>query len=249
MPKCSFAGTSLVERMRSTTFALLGVTAAIGLGLVAILSQQGWPLLPAVPLPGAAVGQEEVGDATTVATPSASPPLTQPQPRLRPGADGPVTNPPAAPGERADSHLSGSHQLVAASPPPANPPQSTPAGQEASPQPSPQPPSEAPAAAPVPAAAPAAVPAPAAAAPAAVSSPEPAAAGAATEKDKAYGKYKAKPEKAKPEKSYPAESPPPAPTAAPEDPEQSAEARGYLPEEASPGYGKSRGHGYGRFGR
>jgi hypothetical protein len=58
----SVAGRGLTERMRTTTFALLGITAAAGLGLVAIFSQQGWPLLPSSPLPtppAAAVAVEE----------------------------------------------------------------------------------------------------------------------------------------------------------------------------------------------
>lgn len=38
--------------MRSTGFALLGITAAMGLGLVALVSQQTWPYLPVGPIPG-----------------------------------------------------------------------------------------------------------------------------------------------------------------------------------------------------
>jgi hypothetical protein len=47
----SIAGTGLSERMRSTTFALLGLAAAAGLGLVAIFAQPGWPLLSPAPPP------------------------------------------------------------------------------------------------------------------------------------------------------------------------------------------------------
>jgi len=46
----SFAGRSVVERMRSTAFALLGVTTAMALGLVALVSHQSWPYLPAAPI-------------------------------------------------------------------------------------------------------------------------------------------------------------------------------------------------------
>ncbi|MGN6256793.1 MAG: hypothetical protein ACTHN3_03445 [Solirubrobacterales bacterium] len=47
----SFAGKGLSERMRSTGFALLGMTAAAGLALVAIFAQPGFPLLEPAPLP------------------------------------------------------------------------------------------------------------------------------------------------------------------------------------------------------
>jgi hypothetical protein len=47
----SFAGKGLPERMRSTAFALLGLTAAAGLALVAIFAQPGFPLLEPAPLP------------------------------------------------------------------------------------------------------------------------------------------------------------------------------------------------------
>lgn len=47
----SFAGRSLAERMRSTTFALFGLAAAAGLALVAIFAQPGGPLLSPAPLP------------------------------------------------------------------------------------------------------------------------------------------------------------------------------------------------------
>ncbi len=46
----SWAGTKLPERIRSTTFAMLGVTVIAGLGLVALFSQPGWPLRSLGPL-------------------------------------------------------------------------------------------------------------------------------------------------------------------------------------------------------
>jgi len=48
----SFAGHGLFERLRSTAFALLGTTAAMALGLVALAAHQGWPDFPIVPIPG-----------------------------------------------------------------------------------------------------------------------------------------------------------------------------------------------------
>jgi hypothetical protein len=47
----SLAGNSLPERIRSTTFAMLGFTAAAGLGLVLLFSQVGSPILSLGPLP------------------------------------------------------------------------------------------------------------------------------------------------------------------------------------------------------
>jgi hypothetical protein len=47
----SLAGNGLPERMRSTAFAFLGLTAAAGLALVAIFAQLGFPLLSPAPLP------------------------------------------------------------------------------------------------------------------------------------------------------------------------------------------------------
>lgn len=47
----SFAGNGLPERMRSTAFAFLGLTAAAGLALVAIFAQLSFPLLSPAPMP------------------------------------------------------------------------------------------------------------------------------------------------------------------------------------------------------
>lgn len=50
----SLAGNGLPERMRTTAFAFLGLTAALGLALVAIFAQLNFPLLSPVPLPSEA---------------------------------------------------------------------------------------------------------------------------------------------------------------------------------------------------
>jgi hypothetical protein len=47
----SVAGEGFAERLRSTGFAMLGLTAATGLILVAIFAQPSWPLLEPQPLP------------------------------------------------------------------------------------------------------------------------------------------------------------------------------------------------------
>jgi hypothetical protein len=63
----SLAGNGLPERVRTTTFALLGLTAAAGLGLVAIFSQQGWPLLSPSPIPSPPTAHEAIHPALAVA--------------------------------------------------------------------------------------------------------------------------------------------------------------------------------------
>lgn len=63
----SFAGTGLPERMRSTAFVFLGLTAAAGLALVAIFAQLNFPLLPPVPLPGGSSEGGSVAKAVALA--------------------------------------------------------------------------------------------------------------------------------------------------------------------------------------
>jgi hypothetical protein len=63
----SFAGDGLPERMRSTTFAFLGLTAAAGLALVAMFAQPGFPLLSPAPLPDQPSLGESVADAEKAA--------------------------------------------------------------------------------------------------------------------------------------------------------------------------------------
>src|SRR3954453_23350025 len=62
----SFAGDGLPERMRSTTFALLGLTAAGGLALVAIFAQPSFTLLTPAPLPAEPSMNESVAGAEKV---------------------------------------------------------------------------------------------------------------------------------------------------------------------------------------
>src|SRR4051794_7448682 len=62
----SFAGDGLPERMRSTTFALLGLTAAGGLALVAIFAQPSFTLLTPAPLPAEPSLSESIAGAERV---------------------------------------------------------------------------------------------------------------------------------------------------------------------------------------
>lgn len=62
----SFAGKGLPERMRSTAFVFLGLTAAVGLALVAVFAQLNFPLLSPVPLPGGPSEGGAVGKAVAL---------------------------------------------------------------------------------------------------------------------------------------------------------------------------------------
>lgn len=68
----SLLGDGLLERARSTSFAMLGLTAAVGLGLVALALNQSWPLLPGGPIPGAAV-ESALHEAVVAAQPQPAP--------------------------------------------------------------------------------------------------------------------------------------------------------------------------------
>jgi hypothetical protein len=61
----SFAGEGLPERIRSTVFLFLGLTAATGLGLVAVFAQLG-PLPAPEPMPIAAPKRTGVAEAVAL---------------------------------------------------------------------------------------------------------------------------------------------------------------------------------------
>ena len=65
--KTSVLGDGLLERTRSTSLALLGLTAAIGLTMVALALNQGWPLIAGAPIPGFGSEHQAVGEAAVVA--------------------------------------------------------------------------------------------------------------------------------------------------------------------------------------
>lgn len=63
----SVLGGGLLVRARSTTLALLGVTAAVGLSMVALALNQSWPLVAGSPIPGISPRHEAVGEAKVAA--------------------------------------------------------------------------------------------------------------------------------------------------------------------------------------
>ena len=64
----SVLGDGLLERARSTLFALLGLTAAVGLGVVALALNQSWPVVPDSPIPSLGERHQAVDEATVAAT-------------------------------------------------------------------------------------------------------------------------------------------------------------------------------------
>ncbi|HMI81134.1 MAG TPA: hypothetical protein VK480_05040 [Solirubrobacterales bacterium] len=64
--RLSFAGRGLPERIRTTAFAFLGLTAAAGLIVVAMLAQAGLPLLSPAPLPSGPAQEASIAEAVTL---------------------------------------------------------------------------------------------------------------------------------------------------------------------------------------
>jgi hypothetical protein len=258
--KVSLAGDGLLERMRSTTFALLGITAAMALGLVAIAAQQVWPDLPFSPLPGPVAKHGEVHDALAVAQPDGAG-VGSAQPAGRSGTAAAAPPSGGAVTDKGGSRLAESHQLESSGAG-EEPAPDAPSGQDAAPSPGQSEPSPSgpPAAVPTPTPTPESSPAPPVSSP---SRSEPVAVSATKDLDqgkdkaRAYGKYKSSSGKGgkseKDEKSSDAESkapaPPPAPTVVEAD-EDVEEKEVEEDKDDSPTYrGKGRGHTYGHKGK
>lgn len=110
----SLAGDSLPVRLRSTTIGMVGLVAAVGLGLMAMISQQGWPDPINAPLPQA----PRLGVVRN--DPLALPTGLQPSPRpQRTHSRVATTQSSPAPQGAVDAHLGGAQQLEgpAAGPP------------------------------------------------------------------------------------------------------------------------------------
>lgn len=235
----SVAGDGLQERLRSATFALAGLATAVGLVLVGIAYNQGWPEFVDSPLPEMRVGR--VGEAAIVSEPAhqgaaAGPAEAQPgaAPQVAGGSGATRPSGPEASGQHQDVTAPGGVTPPVGAPPPA--------GGGESPSPSPGSPSPVPAAAPEPPAPaatqpppvadPGPAPPPAAQPPtvAPPASPPPTVLGPGKSKGKGHEKSHGKPPAA------PVVPPPPAPTAPlPESPPPTSAGPGN-------GNGKAKGH-------
>lgn len=89
--KPSVLGGGLLERARSTTLALLGVTTAVGLAMVALALNQSWPVIADSPIPLAPPRHEAVGKASVAAEALARVPDSSP---ASTGASGPDSSRP-----------------------------------------------------------------------------------------------------------------------------------------------------------
>lgn len=67
------AGDGLLVRLRSTSIGILGIVTAVGLGLVAFISQLGWPGVLTSPIPGSHSEAGTVHDAIALTRPAAGP--------------------------------------------------------------------------------------------------------------------------------------------------------------------------------
>lgn len=161
--RTSILGDGLLERTRSTTLALLGLTAAIGLAMVALALNQGWPLIAGAPIPGFGSEHQAVGDAAVAATAG---PRSVPSPfqaRRHAGSAGLPGTPTRSGGKDvavAGAQSPGAAHLVVSNPTPVSPvvqgpPSGTPEPAPVTPPPVPDPtstpaPATEPAVAPVP---------------------------------------------------------------------------------------------------
>jgi hypothetical protein len=230
----SVAGDGMRERLQAATFAMFGVVTAIGLVLVGIAYNQGWPDFAESPIPG--IPTERVGEATVAAEAV----HTKAHPGNGPASHGsaPAGRADIVPDRSSDPHVSSQHQLPTTAPDGQVPGQAPP-GQGGADAPGSPAPAPAPQAADQPPAAqsPAPDPRPAPAPPAATSPPASQPAATVPGNGKAKGHEKS--EKSHGRSAAPA---PVAPTAPSVPPAPTAPAQ----ETAAPsGEGPGNGHGKG----
>lgn len=127
----SLLGQGLLERARATSLALLGLTGAVGLAMVALVLNQGWPLVPGSPIPPLEAQRQALGDAAVAAAPGVTgavgrgPAASPSQPR---GDAGGAEKPPV-------QHSPSPANIVVSESTPAGPPASSPG--DSPPQPAP----------------------------------------------------------------------------------------------------------------
>jgi hypothetical protein len=72
----SILGDGLLERARATSLGLLGFTAAVGLTIVALAFNQGWPLVKGGPVPPLPVQHQSLGQAKAASEARGRDPVT-----------------------------------------------------------------------------------------------------------------------------------------------------------------------------
>jgi hypothetical protein len=231
------AGEGVRERLRSTTFALFGLVTAIGLVLVGISYNQGWPDFVDSPIPG--IPTERVGEAT-IAAPAADRKAHSGNVPTSPGA-APAGQAGVVPGRSPGPDVSAQQQLPVTAPDGQVPGQAPSgqgvAGAPGSPAPAPAPPAaDQPSAAGSPALAPRPADTPVATSPPAS---QPAATGPGNGKAKGHEKSE-KSEKSHGKSSAPAPVVPTAPSVPPAPTAPAPEA----PAGEGPGNGKGNAKGH-----
>jgi hypothetical protein len=135
----SVIGDGLLERARATSLGLLGITAAVGLAIVALAFNQGWPLVAGSPVPALPplhqdVGKATVADAASGGARSDAKPGSTPQ---QDGAGGESARPDTGPAPSDGASPAPSSQLVVAPSAPAKTDGDAPRGEGSNPEPAP----------------------------------------------------------------------------------------------------------------
>jgi hypothetical protein len=131
----SLTGDGILVRLRSGSIALLGVTTAVGLGLIVFISQLGFPGVLSGPIPSGSAETGTIDDAIALTDRPSVEPLRGHGRRVVA-----TVHTSRAPRSGVDTCLGGAHRLAAASPdvspqPTAPQPPSAPAPEPAAPQP------------------------------------------------------------------------------------------------------------------
>jgi hypothetical protein len=126
------AGDGLLVRLRRATIALLATVAAVGLGLIAFVSQVGWPTVLSGPIPAGPEPGVLQNAPIAAARPAVSQPSTRAQPSVRRLARAPLEGAEVgAPSVRSGSEVGSSRPAEAPPAEPAPPAQSPPQQAEA----------------------------------------------------------------------------------------------------------------------
>jgi hypothetical protein len=114
--KPSVLGDGVPERLRSTLVALLGVTGAAGLAMVALVLQQGFPLVSSGPVPDPPLQREALHDRVVAKKTAATPRREVPGKRVVGPAGSPASQDSGGVAPSGSSPSEGSPVLVTGSP-------------------------------------------------------------------------------------------------------------------------------------